>query len=134
MEINFIAVFLAALAAFFIGFVWYTIIFAKPWQKEIGMKESGKDSEKAQAPNLAVFLGGSFVLDIIMALNLAAFIGKDTDWMFGLFAGLAAGLGWVSLAFGVNYMFEGKSFKHWLINAEYNTVVFAVMGLIIGAL
>lgn len=49
-------------------------------------------------------------------------------------AGLAAGLGWVAMAFGVNYMFEGKSFKLWLINAGYNTVVFALVGLIIGAL
>ncbi|GAB4160087.1 MAG: hypothetical protein Fur003_3760 [Candidatus Dojkabacteria bacterium] len=69
-----------------------------------------------------------------MAFNLAAFIGKEADWSFGLMAGLAAGLGWVALAFGVNYMFEGKSFKLWLINAGYNTVVFALMGLIIGAM
>lgn len=74
------------------------------------------------------------ILEVIMAFNLAAFIGSDADWMFGLSAGLAAGLGWVGLAFGVNYMFEGKSFKLWLINAGYNTVIFAVMGLIIGAL
>ncbi len=129
MEINFLAVALAALSAFFLGFLWYTVIFIKPWQKEIGMKE-GKD---VKTPNLVKLLVGSLVLEIIMAVNLAAFIGNDGDWLFGLGAGLAAGLGWVSLAFGVNYMFEGKSFKLWLINAGYNTVVFAVMGLIIGA-
>ena len=131
MEINFLAVALAALAAFFLGFFWYTIIFAKPWQKEIGMKN--KDG-KVETPNLGRLLIGSLILEIIMAFNLAAFIGTQADWVFGLGAGLAAGLGWVALAFGVNYMFEGKSFKLWLINAGYNTVVFAVMGLIIGAL
>jgi hypothetical protein len=130
MNINFLAIILAALSAFFLGFFWYTIIFAKVWQKELGMKSGGK----AQTPDLGKLLIGSFILEIIMAFNLAAFIGPEADWMFGLFAGLAAGLGWVSLAFGVNYMFEGKSFKLWLINAGYNTVVFALMGLIIGAL
>jgi hypothetical protein len=131
MELNFLAVILAALSAFFIGFLWYTVIFAKVWQKEFGMKSGGKTAE---TPNLGRLLIGSFILEFIMALNLAFFIGKDADWLFGLGAGLAAGLGWVSLAFGVNYMFEGKSFKLWLINAGYNTVIFAVMGLIIGAM
>jgi hypothetical protein len=131
MEINFLAVGLAALAAFFLGYLWYTVIFAKPWQELIGMKAQGNGAE---TPNLGRLLIGSLILEIIMAFNLAAFIGADADWKFGLGAGLAAGLGWVSLAFGVNYMFEGKPFKLWLINASYNTVVFAVMGLIIGAM
>lgn len=131
MEINYLVVVVAALAAFFIGFLWYTVIFRKPWQKEIGISDKGKD---VTTPNLAKFLIGSLILEIIMAFNLAAFIGVNADWMFGLTAGLAAGLGWVALAFGVNYMFEGKSFKLWLINAGYNTVIFAVMGLIIGAM
>lgn len=131
MEINFLAVILAALSAFFLGFLWYTMIFAKSWQKEIGLKTT---DGKTPTPNLSKLLIGSLILEVIMALNLAAFIGRDADWQFGLAAGLAAGLGWVSLAFGVNYLFEGKSFKHWLINAGYNTVVFGVMGLIIGAM
>lgn len=131
MEFNYLAIALAALAAFFIGFIWYTVLFAKPWQAEIGMKEGGKGT---QAPNMGRLLIGSLILEVIMAFNLAAFIGSEADWSFGLGAGLAAGLGWVALAFGVNYLFEGKSFRLWLINAGYNTVVFAVMGLIIGAL
>jgi hypothetical protein len=131
MEINFLAVALAALSAFFLGYLWYNVLFAKPWQELIGMK-SGEGNP--QTPNLGKLLVGSLILEIIMALNLAAFIGKDADWKFGLAAGLAAGLGWVALALGVNYMFEGKPLKLWLINASYNVVVFAVMGLIIGAM
>lgn len=131
MEINYLAVGLAALSAFFLGFLWYTIIFAKPWQQELGMKSQ---SNGAETPNLGRLLVGSLILEVIMAFNLAAFIGTEADWAFGLAAGLAAGFGWVALAFGVNYMFEGKSFKLWLINAGYNTVAFAIMGLIIGVL
>lgn len=131
MEINYLAVGLAALAAFFLGYLWYNVIFAKAWKQEIGIGASGST---ADTPNLGKLLIGSLILEIIMAFNLAAFIGRGADWMFGLGAGLAVGFGWVALAFGVNYMFEGKSFKLWLINAGYNTLVFAVMGLIIGAL
>ncbi|HSI20327.1 MAG TPA: DUF1761 domain-containing protein [Verrucomicrobiae bacterium] len=131
MEINYLAVALAALAAFFLGYLWYSVIFVKPWQQEIGMKAEGGN---AATPNLGKLLIGSLILEIIMAFNLAAFIGADGDWRLGLGAGIAAGLGWVALALGVNYMFEGKSFKLWLINGGYNVVVFAVMGLIIGAM
>jgi hypothetical protein len=130
LDINIVAVGLAALSAFFLGYLWYTVLFAKPWQKLIGMK----DSSTGDTPNLGKLLIGSFILEIIMAFNLAAFIGTDANWAFGLGAGIAAGLGWVGLALGVNYLFEGKSFKLWLINAGYNTVVFAVMGAIIGAM
>ena len=131
MEINYLTVISAAVAAFVIGFLWYTVIFSKPWQKIIGMKNG---SEYVKTPNLAKFLIITFLLDIIMALNLSAFIGRDVSWSFGLAAGLAAGFGWVALAMAVNDMFEGRSFKLWLINAGFNTVVFATMGLIIGAM
>lgn len=131
MEFNYVAVGLAALAAFFLGFLWYTVIFAKQWQQQIGM---GKESGEVKTPNLGKLLIGSFILEVVMALNLAAFIGTEADWLFGLTAGLAVGFGWIALALGVNYLFEGKSLKLWFINAGYNTVVFAVMGTIIGAL
>lgn len=134
MEINFLAAGLSALAAFFLGFMWYTVIFAKPWQKLIGMGPKGKGvASTKQTPSLGKLLVVSFILQLIMATNMAAFIGKDADWLFGLFAGLAVGLGWVSLSFGVSYLFEGRPLKLWLINAGYYTTLFAITGVIIGA-
>ena len=133
MEVNYLAVILAALSAFFLGFLWYTVIFAKSWQKEVGMPDD-IHKKKNQQTGLARFLAGSLALETVMAFNLAIFIGKNSDWLYGLGVGVAFGLGFIGLALGVNYMFEGKSFKLWLINAGYNTVVFAAMGLIIGAL
>ncbi len=132
MDVNLLAVFLAALSAFFLGFIWYTVVFAKPWQKEIGM---GENANNAQPPALGKLLLGSFVLEVLMAFVLARFfIGTQADLVGGIKAGFLVGLTLVGFAFGVNYLFEGKSIKHWLINAGYNTVVFAVMGAIIGAM
>lgn len=131
MEVNLVAVVLAAFSAFFLGFLWYTIVFAKPWQREIGMKDAG--DVQTVAPDMGKMLGGSFVLEILMALGLATLIGKEADAARGLVVGLTAGFV-VGFAFGVNYLFEGKTLKHWLINAAYNVVVFAIMGLIIGAM
>jgi hypothetical protein len=133
MEINYLAVVLAGLSASVLGFIWYTILFQKVWLRLIGMSEQNIQAA-SQGANVAKQIVGSLILEIVMAFNLAMFIGPDKDWTFGLGAGVAAGFGWVGLAFGINYMFEGKSFKLWLINAGYNTVVFAVMGVIIGAM
>jgi hypothetical protein len=131
MDINIVAVVLAALAAFFLGFFWYTIFFAKIWQKEIGLKlEPG---ENAMPTGLGKLLAGSFILELIMATGLAVFIGNAADIDAGVIKGAAVGVA-VALGFGVNYLFEGKSMTHWLINAGYNVVVFAIMGMIIGVL
>ena len=130
MDINYLAVGLAALAAFFLGFLWYSVIFKKPWQELIGM---GAHSD-ATPPNLVLLLAGSLILQIAIAFNLAFFIGPEADWFFGLGAGFAAGFGWVALAFGISYLFEGRTFKLWLINAGYYTAAFSIMGLILGAM
>lgn len=124
-DINWLAVLLAGGSAFLVGGLWYGLIFAKSWQRLVGLK----DEEIAKGT--AKVFGGSFILSLIMAVNLAFFIG-DSDASFGLFAGLAAGLGWVATALGVNYLFERRSIKLYAINAGYNILTFALMGLIIG--
>lgn len=127
MSINPLAVGVAALATFLIGGLWYSLLFAKRWQKESGVTD---EQLKSGAPR--IFLG-SFLLSLVMAASLAAFIGKE-GLVFGIFAGSAAGLTWIAAAFGINYLFERKGFILWLINAGYNVVTFTVMGAIIGAI
>lgn len=133
MEVNLVAVVLAALSAFFLGYIWYTIIFAKVWQKEIGLASEGSAAANVQTPDLGKLLVGSFILELVMAFVMARFfVGTEAEALGGLKAGFLVGL-LVAAAFGVNYLFEGKTLRHWIINAAYNVVVFSVMGLIIGA-
>ena len=76
-EHELLAVPLAALSVFCLGFLWYTFIFAKPLQKEIRIGDKGKN---VKTPNLGKLLVGSLILEVIMAFNLAEF--PDADWMF----------------------------------------------------
>ena len=126
VSINWLAIIIAAVSAFIVGALWYGPLFGKTWQKLVGL--SDKDVQKGVAKTF----GTAFVLTFIMSIVLAFFIG-DNDLSFGLFAGLAAGIGWVATAIGVNYLFEHKPLKLYLINAGYNIVIFALMGAIIGA-
>ncbi|KKK96333.1 hypothetical protein LCGC14_2663790 [marine sediment metagenome] len=50
------------------------------------------------------------VLTVVMSINLAMFIGADQGFTFGLFAGAAAGIGWVAMI-GVMYLYEGCVMK-----------------------
>lgn len=127
VEINWLAVLLAALASFVIGGLWYGPLFAKKWQKLAGV------SDKQLAKGRLKVFGLSFVVSVVMALNLTYFIG-DGDDMSGTLAGFAVGFGWVAMAFAMNYLFERRSLGLYVINAGYNIVAFTVMGYIIGAL
>jgi hypothetical protein len=135
MEINYLAVGLAALAAFFIGFLWYTILFSRSWQKLIGMGNKGMGVESTKdTPNIGCMLAISAGINIIMAGTLAWFIGENATWFFGLCVGLVVGMGFIALTLGSNYMYAGKPLKLWIIDGGHSVVVFGIMGLIIGAM
>ena len=129
ISFNYLAILTATVSTFLLGGLWYSpVLFGTPWMKEMGL-----DPEKRQDKgNFGRILGLSFLLEFIMALSLAAFIGPKASLAFGAFAGAAAGFGWVGLSFGVTYLFERKSLRLFLINAGYHGVAFTIMGAILG--
>ena len=127
VSLNWLAVALAAISSFVIGGLWYSLLFARPWQRAAGVTD-----DQLKTGTAPVFLG-SLILAIVMALSLAAFIGSNGP-AFGVFAGFATGATFVACAFGVNYLFERRSPVLFAINGSYNVVSFTVMGAIIGAL
>lgn len=126
--INYLAVLVAALLSFVIVGVWYSpIMFANAWMKENGFKE-----EDMKNANMGKIFGITFILALIISFNLAAFIGPEGDFAFGLFAGFAAGFGWVAMSIGIDFLFERKSLKLYFINAGYHVVTYTLMGGILG--
>lgn len=130
MEINYLAVIAAALSTFVIGGIWYSpLLFQQSWMRanRITPADLGSGGE-------ARIFGGAFVLSLIMAFNLAAFLsGPDTTIAWGATAGALAGVGWVALGIGVVALFERRPLSYVLINGGYWAVSFVVMGAILGA-
>ncbi len=63
MDINFLAVLVAALVPMAIGFIWYNPkVLGNAW-----MKAAGLDEEKLKGANMAVIFGVSFVLSFFLA-------------------------------------------------------------------
>jgi Protein of unknown function (DUF1761) len=130
MQINPWAVLAAALVNFVIGGLWYSpLVFGKLWMKANGF--SAQDLEKGSP---AVIFGVSFVLCLVMAGNLAAFLGDPSVTMgFAVAASVAAGLGWAAAGLAVVALFERRSGAYILVNGGYLTVSFVAMGVILGA-
>ncbi len=126
-EFNVLAVLAAAAATFVLGGLWYSpALFGKAWQREAGVTD-----EQMRTSNKAMIFGLAFVLSLVAALVFAMFLGPRPPVNLGLGAGFAAGLCWVAASFGINYLFEQRSFKLWLINAGYHTLQFTIIGLIL---
>ena len=125
--ISFLAVGLAALSMFLIGGVWYSALFPKAWQRAAGVSDEALRSGAAR-----VFIG-SFVLAVVIAGSLAAFIGSESV-VFGTVVGAVAGLTFFAAPLGIVYLFERRSLALFAINGGYGVVSFTAMGLIIGAL
>jgi uncharacterized protein DUF1761 len=126
-HLNWLAVIVAAAAPFAIGSLWYGPLFGKAWMKLTGLSKGAPGQN-----SMGLTFGLTAVLNLIIATSLALFIGGG-DWLFGLSAGFAAGFTFVAMALGVIYLFESRPLKLWLVNAGYQTVVFTVMGTILGA-
>ncbi|MBD8526969.1 DUF1761 domain-containing protein [Pseudomarimonas arenosa] len=126
-EFNIWAVLTAAIASFALGGVWYSpLLFAKAWQREAGLSD-----EQVQGGNVGLIFGLAFVLCVIASFVFAMFLGPRPPLALGLGAGFAAGLCWVAASFGINYLFERKSLKLFLINGGYHTLQFTLIGLIL---
>lgn len=128
MDINWLAVLVAALSAFVVGGLWYSPMLAgKAWQAENKLSD-----EDLKASNKARIFGFTFLWSLLMATNLAFFVSGVEDLTAVLGYSLAAGLGWVSLASFTTGLFELKSTRYMLINAVYHVLTFLIMGLILG--
>lgn len=126
-EFNIWAVLVAALSGFVLGGLWYSpVLFGKAWQRETGLSD-----ETLARGNLALIFGLAFVLCLVASLVFAMFLGPRPSLALGLGAGFSAGLCWVSASFGINYLFERKSLKLFLINAGYHTLQFTLIGLVL---
>lgn len=133
LSFNYLAILTATVSTFVLGGLWYSpVLFGNAWKRELGLTDEECKRREAAA-GVGRIMGMAFVLELIMALTLAAFIGPKASLAFGTFAGAAAGFGWVALSMGVTYLFEQKSLRYFFINAGYHGVAFTLMGAILGA-
>ena len=158
MEINFLALLVAASSTLLVGFIWYNPkVFGNVW-----MRESGTSEEKMKGANMVMIFGLSllyafFIAFILQMLTIHQFgamgmIGGDPaiakpsyaefmadygsafrTFKHGALHGFMTGLFLALPIVGTNALFERRSFKYVLISGGFWIVCFMIMGGIICA-
>lgn len=126
-QINYLAVIAAAVSAFLLGGLWYSLLFGKQWMAASGMTEA-----RAAEANQAKVFGVAFIWSLLGAYVFAMFLGPAPAFGFATAAGFAAGLFWVAGSFAINYQFEQRPAKLLLINGGYHTLQYTLYGAILG--
>lgn len=127
--LNFWAILAAAVSAFMVGGLWYSsLMFGAVWKKA---NRFGADEPP---PATGKIFAISFILSLVMALNLAMFLNDPkTTAVWGATAGFLAGFGWVAMGIGVVSLFERRPWSYVFVNGGYLTVALVLMGAILGA-
>ena len=129
VDINVLAVIVAAVFAFGLGSLWYSpVMFGKPWARLTGQGESMGSPGPRQIITL-------IIIALISATALAAFV----SWAGASNAGEGALIGIiVALAFQATaaihlVLFEHRSLELYFINNGYAVLSFAVQGAILAS-
>lgn len=132
-SINWIAVFVATLSSFALGFIWYhPKVFGTAWAKAAGVKMDDPEARKG----MGKIFGMSFVFSFIMALFASYFFHNHMGSISEVLrvAGLYLGFGIVAMSTGVSAMYERKSFTYIAINGGYQIVCLMIYALIFYAM
>ncbi len=158
MEINFLALFTAAISTLIVGFIWYNPkVFGTIWMKESGMTE-----EKMKGANMVLIFGMSLFYAFLMSFIIQSvtihqfgalsMIGGNVEnakpsytsfmadygtafrtFKHGMLHGFITGLFLALPIIGTNALFERRSWKYTLVSGGYWIVSFMLMGGIICA-
>lgn len=142
VQINGLAVLLAALSTMVVGSIWYAqSVFGKVWMElvhldqrkkelKIGKKDEGKAAGKAIGITLVVSLVTAYVLAHVTFLANHFF--QHSFMQDALATAFWMWLGFVATRFITHDAFEMRPVKLTLMNVSHELVTFMVMGLIIG--
>jgi hypothetical protein len=130
--INYLAVLVAAVAAWVLGMAWYMAL-SKQWLAALGKTAAdmkGPDGKpKSYVPFVLVF-----VAELIMAWVLAGLLGHlGVTVKNGVISGVFCWLGFVVTTVATNNAFGQRKVALTVIDAGYWLAVLVVMGAIIGA-
>ncbi|GAB2816641.1 hypothetical protein GCM10027022_03380 [Alpinimonas psychrophila] len=137
IELNWLAIVAATVAAFVAGAIWFgPKTFFPVWWKLIG-KEAGVDP--GANLNMAIVFASTFVGALVQAFTLAVIIHfvAAGDSAFGALAGgvtgLLVGIGLAAASSLGHRLFAGAGFRVWLLEVGSDVVNLTIMGVILGA-
>ena len=139
IHINIVAIIIAVVANFVLGFLWYTPLFGKVWAKEMGFNMDQKPPASAMIKGMVFMIIGNFLMAWVFAHNIAAW--DPTSWGQGpslmspagnaVMASIFTWLGFYVPLDLNTVSWEMKSWKLFFINTSYHFLSLLVAAMII---
>ena len=135
-QLNWLAIFVAFVAAFIAGAIWFgPKTFFPMWWRAMG-----KDPANMEVTgNMGVIFGSTAVAAFVEAVAVASVIhfvalsNPNFGALDGGLVGLLLGVGLAAASSLSHRLFAGQNFKVWAIEVSSDVVNLTIMGLIIGA-
>lgn len=136
MNINIIAILVAVVANFILGFIWYTPLFGKVWAKEMGLDTSVKPASGELAKGMIFMVVGNFFLAYVFAHNIAAWSYVPGTAEMSMVQNIlsSAIFTWLGFYLPVDIgvvTWEKKSWKLFFINTGYHFMMLLVASIIL---
>jgi fluoride ion exporter CrcB/FEX len=130
MKPNYVAVFVAALAYWLLGALWFAVLFSKPW-----MALEHITPEQASGMNPIAPYVISFILNLVIAFVLAQLCAwrNASTAARGAALGILIWIGFVGPITYSTYLYEMRPKELFAINEFYPLVGLCLMGAILGA-
>jgi hypothetical protein len=128
MDINWLALVLAALVRFFLGWAWYSPIgFGKAWQALTGV------TPETMKSNMAKAIPADLVLSLLMAYVLARVFAsmQPTSLLMALAMAMTCWAGFVVSVTLSQTLYEQRPIKLFVINAVYMGVSMCGMAAVL---
>ena len=125
--VNYLAVLVAAIAAFAVGALWYSVLFGKVWRREMGVVEGSSMSGMGKS------MVGGFIATLVMVWVLAYFYALNYINTLPTALMLAAlfWLGFIATVMTNIVWYEKKSWTLYLINVSHYLVALLVAAAVL---
>lgn len=135
VDVNYLAVLLAAVTSMGVGFLWYGQLFGKQWMKLKGytaenLKKEQKQMGKYYGLSFVLALLTAYVLSHVMSLSMSFF--RQDALSTGLTSAFWMWLGFVFTTQATNTIFGDKKWNLLAIDTGHQLASLLVMGLVLG--
>jgi hypothetical protein len=128
---NYWAIGVASLAYFFLGSLWFSVLFGKIWSAEL--KKQGVSIKEPASTDIAKKMLLTFLGNLIAAFSIAylVYISGVANWLAGVKLGLLCGMGFAATGIGIAFNWESRSIKLVMIDCGYAVIGIGLCGLIL---
>ncbi|MBI4151857.1 DUF1761 domain-containing protein [Candidatus Woesearchaeota archaeon] len=128
---NYWAILVAALLQYGLGALWYSpLLFGKQWMRLMKINPAERASKKKEAARGYALM---LVTALVMSFVLARFVTGASTWIEGALTGLWVWLGFIATVTLGGFLWEGKPFSLYLLNAGYWLVTLLLTGSLLAA-